>query len=98
MTVELIDKVEDSECDNVDVRVVLNGQETYVATFFTLKNIESIMRHFSNTGECLSGTYFWSSNMIITHILTQSNIEKVIADMLDTGEFFDVFNKQESSF
>ncbi|PQV89209.1 hypothetical protein CDT93_21660, partial [Cronobacter sakazakii] len=39
--------------DNIDVEVLLDNGERYTATFFTLKNIASILERYKNSGECL---------------------------------------------
>lgn len=72
--------------DNVDVEVHLNGKR-YAATFFTLKNIETIMQRCRTSGECNQGTYLWASDMIVVGELTEQRIHETIQDLIQTGEF-----------
>ena len=77
--------------DNSDVIVTMENGETFIATFFTYKNIESLRKKNNNTGECLNGKYFWASDLILIDILKRSEIEKVIFHLIETGNFFSVF-------
>jgi hypothetical protein len=43
------------ENDNVDVYVRFEDGETYVATFFTIANVESLLERYATTGECGAG-------------------------------------------
>ena len=51
--------------DNVDVEVIFDDGSRYIATFFTLQNIQNIMDSYETTGECMNGFYFWSSDMLL---------------------------------
>jgi hypothetical protein len=82
----------DPEDDNVDVTVEFADGERFVATFFTLRNVASLFEKYRETGECASGLYLWASNMIIIDRLTKENVEKTIADLLATGEFYGAFD------
>ena len=42
----------DSDNDNVDVQVTFPNGERFSAVFFTLRNIEALMRRYKKTGEC----------------------------------------------
>ena len=77
--------------DNVDVFVRLSDGKNYVATFFTIDNIRSLMERYSKTGECLEGHYFWASDMIIVSDLTQNSIAETIEDLLRTDRFHKAF-------
>jgi hypothetical protein len=84
--------------DNVDVFVDFVTGERYVATFFTIANIQRLMDKDAETGECAGGLYFWATDMVIVRSLTRQNIERTIADLLATGTFESVFRgptKQE---
>jgi len=83
--------------DNVDVIVTLNGQKTYAATFFTIENIDSIMKCYMSSGECLGGLYFWCKNMIIVRRLDYETIVRVIGDLIQSGEFSDAFGVTRES-
>jgi hypothetical protein len=78
--------------DNVDVEVVFNSGEFYVATFFTLENIRELMEKNRRTGECLGGLYLWASDMIIVERLTLDAVSRTVADLLASGEFGAAFS------
>lgn len=79
--------------DNIDVFVEFETGERYVATFFTISNIQEIMKRYRSTGECNHGQYFWASDMIIVEELTETTIKETIEHLLLEGEFEDIFSK-----
>ena len=83
--------------DNVDVQVTFPNGDSFVATFFTLQNIDSLMKHYQKTGECAAGSYFWASNMIVVQKLTEQMICEAIDNLLAEEEFESVFSKNEES-
>lgn len=87
------DSALDPENDNVDVEVKLSDGTRYGATFYTPKNITTLLERYKNSGECRNGLYIWSSGMIIIRLLTPETIRETINDMLDSGEFSDAFKK-----
>lgn len=74
--------------DNMDVYVEFEDGRTYVATFFTIANIISVMDKDKETGESRGGIYFWASDMIIVERIDQKIIEEAIADLI-ADEFFE---------
>jgi outer membrane translocation and assembly module TamA len=78
--------------DNVDVEVRLESGERYIATFFTLKNIQRLTDGYKASGECNSGQYFWAANMLIIRDLSEKTIQQTIADLVANGEFKQVFS------
>ncbi len=48
------------------------------------------------TGSCLSGKYFWARNMILVDEISRERIEEVIARLMLSGEFYEVFDCDES--
>ena len=87
----------DPDNDNVDVQVTFPNGESFSAVFFTLQNIDSLMKHYKKTGECANGSYFWASDMIIVHKLTEQTICEAIDNLLAEEEFASVFSKNEES-
>ena len=74
--------------DNVDVEISFPDDERrFSATFFTRRNIDSLIEKNKTTGECASGLYFWGSNLIIVSSLSRETIEATVQDLLTTGEF-----------
>jgi hypothetical protein len=80
------------EDDNVDVFVYFSDGRKFVATFFTLQNLKSIMTKDEGTGECAGGLYFWASDMIVVQKLDRDTIHKAVADLVKTGEFAKAFS------
>jgi len=88
-TISWVDYEEDLDesNSNLDIHVKFNNGSKYVATFFTLKNIQSLFEKNKKTGECSSGTYFWASDMILITELSSENILKTVQDLIEQGEF-----------
>ena len=76
---------------NSDVIVRFTDGTKYVATFFTYKNIYSESEANKQSGECLSGKYFWASDMILIDQLSRIQIQNVIDDLIGNGEFESIF-------
>lgn len=79
--------------DNVDVTVTFVTGERYIATMFTLANLQTLMSRYRQSGECAHGLYVWASNMIILSVLNKDSIENTVADLIATGEFSSAFEK-----
>ena len=78
---------------NIDVIVHLVDGSEYVATFFTYENINRIVKAHQQTGEDLSGKYFWASGMILIDRIDRESIEEVIYDLLEQGSFPSTFKR-----
>lgn len=74
--------------DNVDVEIKLNNGRKFIATFFTIENIKSLLHHYQKTGECANGLYIWATDMIIVDRLTEDVIRKSIVDLINNGEIY----------
>ena len=85
----------DPDNDNVDVHVTFPNGESFSAVFFTLQNIETLMKDYRKTGECANGLYFWTSDMLIVQKLTEQAICETVDNLLADGEFESVFSKNE---
>lgn len=72
--------------DNVDVLISLEDGRTFAATFFTIQNLQTLMRGYRQTGECASGTYLWASDMIVVESISTSVIEASVAALIASGE------------
>jgi hypothetical protein len=81
--------------DNVDVCVTLNNEE-YPSTFFTLKNVETLMNRWRESGEHASGLYFWAADLVIVRELTQDTVQRTIEDLLRSGAFPRAFERVDS--
>ena len=82
---------------NVDVQVTFPNGESFSAVFFTLQNIETLMKDYKETGEGANGLYFWTSDMLIVQKLTEQTICEIVENLLAEGEFASVFSKNEDS-
>ena len=85
----------DPDNANVDVQVTFPNGERFSAVFFTLQNIETLMKGYKNTGEGANGLYFWTSDMLIVEKLTEQTICETVKNLLAEGEFESVFSKPE---
>jgi hypothetical protein len=72
--------------DNVDVLIDLEDGRSYAATFFTTRNLETLMARYRESGECANGAYVWASDMIVVAELSQAVIDTAVADLIATGE------------
>ena len=84
-----------SDNDNIDVQVTFPNGERFSAVFFTIRNIEALMKRYKKTGECAGGLYFWASDLIIVESLTEKTICKTIDHLLAEDEFGYIFSKNE---
>jgi hypothetical protein len=76
----------DPRNDNLDVEVRFADGRRYSATFFTLSNVETLLRRYARSGECANGLYLWASDMILVETLTLDVIERVVQDLIASGE------------
>lgn len=91
--VEILDHVDMNPTDdNVDVFVYFADGRRYVATFFTLANLQSIMLKHRATGECAGGLYLWASDMIVVERIDRETVERTVADLIQSGEFEKAFD------
>ncbi len=87
----------DPDNDNVDVQVTFPNGESFSTVFFTLQNIDTLMKHYKKTGECANGLYFWTSDMLIVQKLTEQTICETVDNLLAQEEFESIFSKNEES-
>ncbi len=81
--------------DNSDVILTFENGKKYVATFFTYDNIEFLRQKNNKTGECISGKYFWSKDLILIEKINRAEIELVISHLIKEEEFESVFKRME---
>ena len=85
----------DPDNANVDVHVTFPNGESFSAVFFTLQNIETLMKDYKETGECANGLYLWTSDMLVVQKLSEQTICEIVENLLAEGEFASVFSKNE---
>lgn len=78
---------------NSDVIVEFEDNERWVASFFTYNNISQLTEKNKDTGECLCGMYFWSSDMVLINEISRRNIEEVVIHLLSEDSFQNIFRK-----
>ncbi len=83
--------------DNVNVEVTFPNGESFSAVFFTLQNIETLMKRYKKTGECADGLYFWASDMVIVQQISEKTICATIDKLLAEAEFASVFSKNQET-
>jgi hypothetical protein len=89
---EILGIVKDKLNSNHDVIVELTDTQKYVATFFTLVNIQYLMAYYEqNSGECNNGTFFWASDMCIVKAIDEKLIRDAITTMIADHYFDNVF-------
>lgn len=79
--------------DNTDAIVTFEDGSRWIASFFTYKNIQTLVKKNQQTGECLSGQYFRGSDMILVDECSRHRIEKVIEHLIIEDEFEMMFDK-----
>lgn len=82
---------EHKESGNTDVVVVLENGKKYIASFFSYKYVNEITQKNVKSGEYMHGDYFWDKNMILVKECTLKTIEPVIQNLIEEGEFQEVF-------
>ena len=85
------------EDDNTDVWVTLSDHTKWVASFFTYKNINTLAKKNHQTGESLSGKFFWASDMILVDQVTRASIDEVVRHLIEEEpwEFMELFRRMD---
>ncbi|QFG21111.1 hypothetical protein [Actinomadura sp. WMMB 499] len=69
-----------------DATIILPDGSRYYGTFMTPDAITAVMQRWQSTGECLSGSYFWCTDLIIIHRPGIPAIVEAVRDLIDSGE------------
>jgi hypothetical protein len=68
---------ETNEIDgNIDVHIVLESGDVFVATLFTLPNIQKMITQFNSAS-------FWTSDMVIVKGLSHATIRDAVQELID---------------
>ncbi|WP_409295370.1 hypothetical protein V1498_18815 [Peribacillus sp. SCS-26] len=78
---------------NVDVVITFPDRSKWIATFFTYKNIETLRKKNTRTGECMGGSYFWASDMVLIDRVSRERINEVIDFLIANEEFESAFTR-----
>jgi len=82
---------------NADVIVTLADGSRWGASFVSYANIATLVAQWKGTGECVHGTYVWARDMILIDTVSRPQIERVVAHLLETEDFKDVFSPLEEN-
>ncbi|MGF7040904.1 hypothetical protein [Mucilaginibacter lappiensis] len=66
--------------DNIDVNVIFKNGTVFVATLFTLVNIQKLMTKANSVS-------FWATDMVIVKNLNHKTIRAAIKEVIDDGYF-----------
>ena len=75
----------ESDDDNVDVRIEVDDGRVFAATFFTIRNLATLMARHRRSGECAGGRYFWAVDMIVVERIDEATLRAAVADMISDG-------------
>ncbi|WP_179194920.1 hypothetical protein [Bacillus sp. EAC] len=81
------------EDGNTDVIVTFSDRSKWIATFFTYKNIQTLREKNIKTGECMNGSYFRASDMVLIDFVSRERILEVIEYLIDNNEFEYTFTR-----
>jgi len=79
-----------------DVEVSGPDGRSWVGTVATLPMIDAVMESYRESGECLSGAYFWASDLLLIRDDTEAAAFDSIFSLVTTGELNDCFRLIES--
>jgi hypothetical protein len=83
----------DCNDENTDVFVVFSDRSKWIASCFTYKNIETLRQKNVQTGECMDGSYFWSSDMVLIDVISRERIEELVDHLIRQDNFQTVFKR-----
>ncbi|WP_141505612.1 hypothetical protein [Paenibacillus luteus] len=78
---------------NSDVIVVFPDRSKWIASFFTYSNIDTLRQKNIQTSECMNGSYFWSSDMVLIDTISRERIEQLIDHLIKHDDFQSIFNR-----
>lgn len=77
--------INDLNNDNIDVNVVFKNGQVFFATFFTIRNIASLM-------EKEKSGFFWADSMIIVENMEKKTLRKAIGQIIEQRLFEALFS------
>jgi hypothetical protein len=78
---------------NTSVVVTLEDGSIWTATFFTYRNVLTLVESYKSDSECLNGKYFWAWDMILVDEVTRERIEEVVRHFFEEREFSGPFRE-----
>src|ERR1700730_16199631 len=72
--------------EEADATIVLPDGARRYATFMTLGAVAAVMERRQRSGECLSGQYFWCSDLIIIQQPGIPGMVEAVRDLIANGD------------
>jgi hypothetical protein len=69
----------------IDIEAAAANQ-VLAGTVGSLSSIADVMSRYRESGECLSGRYFWARNLIVVEEMDEESLFTVLRDLIDSGE------------
>lgn len=79
--------------DNTDVVVSLENGNLFLASFYSYSSIEKYRKDHMQNQHFLKGKYFWAKGMLLIDDCSKENIQLVVNDIFDQGNFFEIFTR-----
>lgn len=79
-------QVNDHYKDNIDINIILDNDDVFFGTLFTILNIKSLLNKSDES-------FFWSTDMLVVKDLSKKTILKSIDELLLSGHLNVVFTK-----
>lgn len=79
-----------STIENLDAQVVLDDGSRWSATLLTLAEIARLMERWKVTGECLGGSYFQCSDLVVMERGGVSAAAELLGRLVESGQLRDV--------
>jgi len=79
-------KVDDVYNGNIDINVIVNDEEVYFGTIFTISNIQELMVKDESD-------YFWATDMVIVNNLSRKCIWNAVKEIVEENYITQIFSK-----
>ena len=86
MTIPRWEGHEPDRAEEADATIVLPDGARRYATFMTLGAVAAVMERRQRSGECLSGQYFWCSDLIIIGQPGIPGVVEAVRDLIAKGD------------
>jgi len=71
---------------NADVIVDLPDGRSFAVTFFTVRNLRTLMQKHREAGEAPYGHYIFGSNMIVVESFTRQAADAAVTELVRSGD------------
>lgn len=80
----------------VDVHAFSPTGDHWVGTIGTVSAVEERLAYYQTSGECLSGSYFWTAGLVIVTSMDPKVLLDVLAGLAGVGELQSAFEDTAS--